>query len=179
MFVAQHKRKENIAEYILYMWQVEDLIRANGLDFKRLTEMVIEKYQVTEAVQRDQLLEWYDNLTEMMRLEQKEKAGHLQITMQLMHDLQRFHVSLLDQSAEIRYHNAFQMAYSDLRAFAGKVKGAETMHEVELGLTALYSAFMLRLRGTELGSDTEKALQRIGKFLGLLSAKYLKAEQEG
>jgi len=31
MIIAQKKRKENIAEYLLYMWQVEDLIRAAGV----------------------------------------------------------------------------------------------------------------------------------------------------
>ena len=28
MDIAQQKRKENIAEYILYLWQLEDLLRA-------------------------------------------------------------------------------------------------------------------------------------------------------
>lgn len=28
MYIAQQKRKENIAEYILYLWQLEDLLRA-------------------------------------------------------------------------------------------------------------------------------------------------------
>ena len=28
MYIAQSKRKENIAEYILYLWQLEDLLRA-------------------------------------------------------------------------------------------------------------------------------------------------------
>ena len=28
MDIAQAKRKENIAEYILYLWQLEDLLRA-------------------------------------------------------------------------------------------------------------------------------------------------------
>lgn len=32
MIIARQKRKENIAEYLLYMWQVEDLIRANKFD---------------------------------------------------------------------------------------------------------------------------------------------------
>ena len=31
MIIAQKKRKENIAEYLLYMWQIEDLIRATGV----------------------------------------------------------------------------------------------------------------------------------------------------
>ena len=28
MFVANELRKKNIAEYLLYMWQIEDTIRA-------------------------------------------------------------------------------------------------------------------------------------------------------
>ena len=28
MFVAQELKKKSIAEYLLYMWQVEDIIRA-------------------------------------------------------------------------------------------------------------------------------------------------------
>ena len=44
MFIAQKKRKENIIEYILYMWNVEDLIRANGLDMSRIDKSVIDKY---------------------------------------------------------------------------------------------------------------------------------------
>ena len=30
MFIAQELRKKSIAEYLLYMWQMEDLIRAYG-----------------------------------------------------------------------------------------------------------------------------------------------------
>ena len=30
MFVAQELKKKSIAEYLLYMWQVEDIIRAYG-----------------------------------------------------------------------------------------------------------------------------------------------------
>lgn len=44
MMVAQQKRKENMVEYLLYMWQVEDLIRANGLDIGKIRETLIEQY---------------------------------------------------------------------------------------------------------------------------------------
>ena len=37
MIIARRKRKENIAEYLLYMWQVEDLIRANNFDMDSIT----------------------------------------------------------------------------------------------------------------------------------------------
>ena len=32
MFVALKLKQTNIAEYLLYMWQIEDLIRANHKD---------------------------------------------------------------------------------------------------------------------------------------------------
>ena len=32
MIIAQQKRHENMAEYLLYLWQVEDIIRACKLD---------------------------------------------------------------------------------------------------------------------------------------------------
>ena len=44
MFTASAKRKENIAEYLLYMWHIEDLIRANGLDMERIKKAVICNY---------------------------------------------------------------------------------------------------------------------------------------
>ena len=31
MIIAEQKRKENIAEYLIYMYQVEDMIRASAI----------------------------------------------------------------------------------------------------------------------------------------------------
>lgn len=43
MYIASAKRKENIAEYLLYMWQIEDIIRANSLDIELVKRNVIDK----------------------------------------------------------------------------------------------------------------------------------------
>ena len=43
MYIASQKHKENIAEYLLYMWQIEDMIRAYGLDIDRIKTNVIDK----------------------------------------------------------------------------------------------------------------------------------------
>ena len=32
MYIAQQLKEKNIAEYLLYMWQVEDILRAVHLD---------------------------------------------------------------------------------------------------------------------------------------------------
>ena len=41
MIIASQKKKENIAEYLLYMWQIEDIIRAYGLDIDQIQKHII------------------------------------------------------------------------------------------------------------------------------------------
>lgn len=36
MFVSRQLKEKNIAEYLIYMWQIEDLIRANGCDMEKI-----------------------------------------------------------------------------------------------------------------------------------------------
>ena len=74
MIIASQKRKENIAEYLLYMWQIEDLIRANSLDLDKIKANVIDKYPIDEKQQRE-MADWYESLIDMMRREDvKEKV---------------------------------------------------------------------------------------------------------
>ena len=42
MFIASQLRKQNIVEYLLYMWQIEDLIRAYGLDIDYVIKTILE-----------------------------------------------------------------------------------------------------------------------------------------
>ncbi len=49
MIIASQKRKENIAEYLIYMWQIEDIIRANNLDIDKIKENVIDRFNLDDA----------------------------------------------------------------------------------------------------------------------------------
>ena len=66
MYIASRLRKENIAQYVLYMWQIEDIIRAYGLDIDRIDKEIISKFP---QEQRKSLYEWYESLIDMMRRE--------------------------------------------------------------------------------------------------------------
>ena len=65
MLIAQEKEKTNIAEYILYMWQIEDIIRSHDFDLIQITDSVISKFNADKEVQYDMKL-WYQNLIEQM-----------------------------------------------------------------------------------------------------------------
>ena len=43
MYIASQKRQQNIAEYLLYMWQVEDIIRAYHFDIDLIKENIIDR----------------------------------------------------------------------------------------------------------------------------------------
>ena len=73
MYIASQKHKENIAEYLLYMWQIEDVIRANGLDIDKIKTNVIDRFQLDDA-QKKEMTEWYESLIDMMRRESVESG---------------------------------------------------------------------------------------------------------
>jgi len=45
MYIAKEKRKNNIAEYILYMWQIEDMLRAYNFRLDNIEKELIPQYQ--------------------------------------------------------------------------------------------------------------------------------------
>lgn len=94
MYIASQKHKENIAEYLLYMWQIEDIIRANGLDIERIKKNVIDKFGLDPAREKE-MTEWYESLIDMMRREEVEKSGHLQLNKNVIIQLTDLHLALL------------------------------------------------------------------------------------
>ena len=58
MDIAQSRRKENIAEYILYLWQLEDLLRALQFSPEAIYSQLVAPRQIEEQ-QKEIYLLWY------------------------------------------------------------------------------------------------------------------------
>lgn len=175
MFIASQKRKENIAEYLLYMWQIEDLIRANELDIDKIAHNIIDKYELT-AEQRKMMIEWYESLIDMMRREGVTHSGHLQLNKNVVSALAQLHQTLLKNPRFPEYATEFYKTLPyivELRSKAGDDKRGE----IETCFTALYGKLMLRLKGEQVSKETENAMAQISKFVSLL-AHYYKLDGE-
>lgn len=173
MYTASQKKKENIAEYLLYMWQIEDLIRANHLDLDAIKASIIDRHTALDEAQRKEMTEWYESLIDMMRREGVEKKGHLQINKNTINDLADLHRRLLADPQFASYGAEFYRTLPyivELRAKAGDDKAGE----IETCFNALYGMLMLRLRGKEVSEDTLKAMKQISKFLATLAHYYKK-----
>lgn len=176
MYIASKKRKENIAEYLLYMWQTEDMIRANGLDIDRIRHNIIDRMELTDT-QRKELAGWYESLIDMMRREEVAGKGHLRINRNVLASIVELHRALLEDPRFDDYSKAFYKALPvivDLRAKAGEEKAGE----IETCFNALYGMLMLRLQGKEITPATLEAMKAISNFIALLSAYYIKNEKE-
>lgn len=176
MFIAHELRQRNIAEYLLYMWQTEDLIRAYGCYLPKIRREYIDEFDLTDE-QKDEMADWYANLIRMMNEEGKRERGHLQINQNTLQDMTELHLQLL-QSSKFPYYNA---EYYKVLPFIVELrhKGNEQAGEIEACLDALYGVMMLRLQKKPISSETEHAVKEISTFVGMLSDYYIKDRTEG
>ena len=171
MFTASQKKKENIAEYLLYMWHIEDLIRANQLDIDKIEETVISKYSGLDETQKKELREWYESLVDMMKREGVAEKGHLQLNKNVIIALDDLHRRLLADRKYATYGAEFYKTLPfivELRAKSGEEKSGE----IETAFNALYGLMMLRLAGKEISPETALASQQISRFLATLAKYY-------
>lgn len=176
MFIAKELRNKSTAEYLLYMWQVEDIIRAYDCSLARIKREYVSRFDYTEE-QKDELVDWYGNLIRMMNEEGKRQQGHLQINEVLLQDLTDFNVRLLN-CTKFPYYNA---EYYRVLPYIVELrnKGNKEQGELETCLNALYGVMMLRLQQKEISPDTLHAVKEITTFLGMLSDYYIKDRTEG
>lgn len=175
MYIASQKRKENIAEYLLYMWQIEDIIRANGLDLDKITVNIIDRYGLDDTHKKE-MSEWYESLIDMMRRENVQKSGHLQLNKNIIIQLDDLHHALLKDPKFAEYTAEFYKTLPFIVELRAK-QGDDKLDEIETCFTALYGTLMLRLQGKEISADTQKALTQISRFIAML-AHYYKLDQE-
>ena len=169
MFISRQLKQQNIAEYLIYMWQVEDLIRAYGCDLETIRQQLVARYP---AEQQAELGQWYEDLIEMMRREEVMQQGHLQINRNVITWLTDLHLQLLASSKFPYYNAAYYKALPfivELRA-----KGANREEpELETCFDALYGILLLRLQKKEISEETKKAQEAITTMLSMLSTYYI------
>ena len=174
MKTAQQLRKENIAEYLLYMWQMEDLLRACRCDMEVVKRQILPGFPEADRKQEEQ---WLQELCDMMHLEAVTGRGHLQINKNVLQDLTELHNVLL-ASPKFPYYSA---AYYNALPFIVELRakaGAEAAPEIDTCFQALYGELMLKLKKQPVSEDTQEAMQTITRFIAMLAAYYAD-EKEG
>lgn len=176
MKLAQQLRETNRAEYLLYMWQVENILRAYHCDIELLKEGYLHQFAYDETTM-EEVAQWYAELCEMMRTEGIQDKGHLQICKNTLIGLEDLHLQLLSAPNKFPYYNAmYYKALPHLVALRSKSENGNKS-ELETMFEALYGVMLLRLQRKEVSEDTALAIKDISTLLGQLS-DYFKQDKE-
>lgn len=196
MFVAKELRKKSIAEYLLYMWQIENIIRVYDCSLSRISREYIDKFGYTDE-QKEEEEDWFGDLVRMMNQEGCRTNGHLQINKILIQDLTELHAQLLASSKFPFYSAEYYRVLPFIVELRGKTKqvadrmarkneehlkeiAANLSHsEIETCFDLLYGVMMLRLQKKEISQETNAAVKEITTFIGMLSDYYQKDKTEG
>lgn len=177
MLTARGKKNENIAEYILYMWQIEDQIRAFGFDIEKIQLHIIDKYDQPAQVKKE-IREWYESLIEMMTIENVKSQGHIQLNKNVISELNDLHNSLLASPKESFY----TMSYYKVLPLIVELRSKDGNHqfgEIETCFNLMYGILVLRLKKSEISDYTLNAAKQISELLKLLALKYKQDKTEG
>ncbi len=176
MDIAQAKRKENIAEYILYLWQLEDLLRALQFSPEAIYSQLVAPREVAEE-QKHIFLLWYMDIVNLLRKEGKEQSGHLEHTLHLIGDMHNLHLQLMQNPVGAHYRTTFARLSPQLPTLR-RLLGRDDLSDTELAFRALYAAMLYRIKGdrerAEAISDT---IELVSPVVGELALMYGRVER--
>lgn len=175
MFISQQLRQKSIAEYLLYMWQVEDIIRAYDCSLTRLRREYIAQFDYTDE-QKEEMTDWMGDLVRMMNQEGCREKGHLQINRIVIQQLSELNAELLESTKFPFYTSEYYKVLPFIVELRQK-KGEDDVPEIETCFNALYGTMMLRLQKKEISTDTQLAIKEITTFIGMLSDYYQQDKQ--
>ncbi|MCG8700698.1 MAG: DUF4924 family protein [Bacteroidales bacterium] len=175
MLIANQKRKSNIAEYIIYMYQVEDTIRACKFDMDLIEKRIISQYSINDTKKND-IRNWYSDLILMMHEENITKAGHLSLISGIISELFELHKNLLHIKKDPKYLELFAWAMPNIKAFGEKL-GKEKGNDIDVCFSALYGLLLTRLQKKQLSEETLHAMQTFSNLLAHLSSWFKKIEE--
>lgn len=159
------------------MWQIEDILRAYKFDIEAVDKNIISQYKQDEAKHKE-IRDWYENIIEMMKIENVQERGHIQILKNNVNELYDYHLHLLNNQKDAAYTALFQKAAGNIAEFRQKSQAKEENNDIEVCLTALYGILMLKLQKREISKETIAAVTTFSQLISDLTAKYKAFEEE-
>jgi hypothetical protein len=142
-------KKDNIAEYILYLWQMEDYLRA----FPDNADATPELHELNEMMHREGIVD----------------GGHLALANNALSELEDLHATILNEDA--MYRAAIMRLQPSLNLLKAKTD-RPTMSDIEACLLLLYQIMLLKLQNREITPETASVQTQATQVLTFLSRTY-------
>ena len=157
------------------MYQIEDIIRSMNFDMDLINKLIVDGFDQPQEV-KDQIYQWYLDLTESLIREGKKGSGHLNSLVSKVEELQGFHSKLLTVYQDNEYQKLYESAKPILRDLVMKSGGKKLINEIDVALNGAYGYLLLKLRRVEISEATIKSIQRVNAMLAYLAHQYKQKE---
>lgn len=169
MNLAAQKLRQNVAEYIIFLWQMEDLVRAVDFDTIAVEEFIRSFTPDNEAFKEESV--WFNKLMSGMKKEGVEMRGHITEVHELIFELNYLHNTMLNLVKDKIYLELYRKAQTNIQEYVGRTDGKIT-NDVEVCLTALYGMLVLRLKKEPISEETTDAMTTFSNLLSRLAHHY-------
>ncbi len=170
MLIAAQKYEDNIAEYVLYMWHIEDMVRACNFSIELIRQNIIAPQTDDEAL-KQKIEDWYMDLMRKMKNEGIETKGHLAEVNDVLIEMFYLHNSLLNVTNDKKYIEIFETAHPYIKEFGSKAN-ATSLNPLEICLNAQYAKLLLKIQKKTITPESEEAFKKFRDVLAYIAARY-------
>ena len=166
--IARQKLQENVAEFIIYMYQMEDLIRVYNFELADIRQYVIHHFPIEEK-EKITIESWFEDIMRRMDEQDIRERGHLVEVQAFVTELLRVKEKLLttdDEFAQV-YNAARPHIRQSIQEAEGKIKS-----DIQACLNGVYGLLLCRMNNREVPDELQEGLQHFGNVLSYLSFRY-------
>ncbi|GAA0881138.1 DUF4924 family protein [Algoriphagus jejuensis] len=167
--IAVRKKSQNIGEYLIYMYQMEDLIRSYQGNMTEIKQFVVSHYPVSDD-EKAEIAIWFEEILEKMKSQQILENGHLKELKDVVENLANLHWKLL--KTDKTYFDTYTKAKPFILDAIVAANGVDPGNEIQICLNGIYGLLLARLLGKELPKRQLEASEAFGEVLGLLNFNY-------
>lgn len=167
--VAENKKIKNIGEYIIYMYQMEDLLRAYSFEMVDIERYVIAHYPISEG-QKKETFDWFEKLSDSIKAEGKMEEGHLDGTQESVEMLAKIHWALL--KSDKTYFDIYSKAKPHVIQLILEAGDKSPGNEIQVCINGIYGLLLARLRSREVPKEMLDATDAFGDVLSYLNYSY-------
>jgi hypothetical protein len=167
--IAEKKKSQNIGEYLIYMYQMEDLIRSYQGNMEEIRQFVVSHYPVSDT-EKEEITAWFESLLTKMKVDKVLAKGHISELNTLVDNLANLHWSLL--KTDRIYFEAYAKAKPFIIETALTFDGENPGNEIQICLNGIYGLLLCRLLGKDVDEHQLRAAETYGEVLSLLNFSY-------
>lgn len=168
--IAEKKRKENIIEYILYLYRMEDLLRAYQFEMEEIDAYVLGHEKVSSE-DKIETKKWFSEMSSNMLRQGIRDKGHLAETQKLVNELAQIHWQLLKEEPE--YLAIYRKTQAHLLKLIAETSEDIPSHEIQIFINTLYGILLSKLNGGKVPEEIMEAATRFGDVLACINHAYM------